>query len=474
MVGARRSRSALEATSCDLVAVIPTVPHGAIVQSMLTALIRTAPAISLRQAPQRYFGIRTLPNDMYTVHAANLSRLGFAGRLSANLIRRHHGVLPLAMAFREQEQETQLWQRIEQGDRSAYRSLSGGWSSVLTTRVFRHCVECVLEQQVVYGVGHWMAIHQIAGVGRCSVHDAPLVDRCADCGSAVGGPEIATLPSDPCFNCGGTRRAQTLRARLRSQRSYVSLASAALDGNAGHVRPEIRKQLLSEVRTLLGSSESLASGVLDAWGASSISELAAHLECDIPPKSFSAAYDGHLHGLARPFILAIVAYCQDIISSDENASRALSERLGQLRSLELLPEQQKLFDVLQGISPKGYPVAALKAFSQGRALAEVTRERLASRAASQKLLLDIGGAVAFAHSNLRLSPFPPSFGDNLKRAYFRRIALGAREGGVSRGQLSKKAWGVYLWLLRNDRDWLDEEYPCMDRKKAKSIQAVII
>jgi hypothetical protein len=456
--------------------VIPAVPQGATVQSLLTALIRIAPAISLRQAPERYFGVRTISNDMYTVHADNLSKLAFAGHVSAHQIRRHHGILPLTMAFREREQEAQIWQRIEQGDRGAFRSaISGGKGSVLTSRTFKHCVECVREQQLIYGVGHWMTPHQIAGVGRCQVHDAPLMDQCADCGAGIGGPQMSTLPSDACANCGGTRRSPTSTAELQSQQSYVLLIGSALDGVATDLRPTSRRLLLSQARHILGSDERIVSGLLNAWGALNFSELAASLECEIRSQLLiEAIQGGHLHGVPRPLVVAIIAYCRGVVGIDAGDWPALSDQLGLLQDAETLTlEQQTLFALLHRIAPVGYPVVALRAFAQGRTLVDVMRNRLASRSITQELLFRAGGAVAYIYPHLRMTPFPRTWSNDLKRIYFRQIADSARKQNVPRAQLAKKIWGVYLWLLKNDRAWLDENYPCSTRENLRKAEAFI-
>lgn len=405
---------------------------------------------------------------MYTVHAESLSRLAFAGHVSALHIRRKHGILPLTMAFREQEQEEQLWRQVDQGERGAIRSLiGGGMTSVLTSSTFKHCLECTREQEANVGVGHWMTLHQIAGVARCIDHGAPLMDQCADCGAGLGGPLVPSLPSDPCVHCGGTKRRSTGASGAPAQQSYVALVSAALNGEASDLRPSTRRLLLSQARSLVGSNERIAKELLKAWGADDTSDLAAHLECEVRSDVLAMAIaGGHLHGVPRPLVMAIVAFCRDVVGSHSDARRTLSEQFELVQEAQSLSqEQDELLELLKGIAPVNYPLVALRAFAQGRTLADVTHDRLAPHALSQRLLFAVGGAIAYLHPHLRLSPFPISWGDELKRGYFRQIAISARQDGVSRTQLAKKAWRVYLWLLENDRGWMDDNYPNESRTR---------
>lgn len=405
---------------------------------------------------------------MYTVHAESLSRVAFAGHVSAQQIRRKHGILPLTMAFREREQEEQLWRQIDQGERGASRSLFGGGRNfVLTSRTFKHCVECVREQEAILGVGHWMTSHQIAGVARCLEHGTPLMDQCADCGAELCGPLVPSLPSDPCVRCGGTRRRPAAASDVPAQQSYVALVGAALNGEANDLRPSTRRLLLSQARSLVGSNDRIAKELLKAWGASDTFELASHLQCDVRSDVLAASIaGGHLHGVPRPLIVAIIAFCRDVVGSDSNAWRVFSEQLELVQEAQSLSQGQgELLELLQGIAPVNYPLAALRAFAQGRTLAAVTHDRLAPRALSQQLLFAVGGAVAYLHPHLRLTPFPMSWSDDLKRCYFRQIAVSARQDGVPRAQLAKKAWGVYLWLLENDLSWMDDNYPRVSRTR---------
>lgn len=447
----------------------PAIPNGATVQSILTALVRTSSVASLRQAPEKYFGIRTLPNDVFTIHADGLSKSAFAGHRSALHIRQHHGVLPLAMSFYERERENQLWRQVELGERAAIRSLvGGGRSAVLMSPMFKHCLECVREQEAQFGVGHWMRAHQIAGVARCHVHGRPLMGCCAACGTEIGGLKAPTFPSDPCVQCGGTGRQPVVGADAPAQQSYAELVASALNGDIRDLRPSTRRLLLSRASALVGSREGLASELLNAWRVNDASELAAHLECEVLPKALAAAIDGgHLHVVPRPLWMAVVAFCKDVVNSDSASRQEFFEQLELRPEVPVLsPKQDELFTLLKGIAPVHFPHAALRALAQGQTYSNILRDRLAPRASTQQLLFSVGGERAYLHPSLRLTPFPIGLSVDLKRDYYRQIAIGARQNGVLRGQLKERHWAVYMWLLQNDLGWLNENYPCADRRRS--------
>lgn len=443
---------------------IPSFPHGASIDSLTVASARLNGLTSLQTARDRFYGKRV------GVHQNAYGRL--AGVLSARMLGeavppeellRSHSAWPVFSCLMPQAAATRWMQEAIGG----LPSITLRQFRERNERLFSHswscCDACVQEHEEAYGVGHWLVVHQLPGVTECPYHRTLLRNACRGCGASLGSSRQFNLPSDPCGECGSSKRStQGLAASEGSQalgQLYVSLLCGAhLDMSS-----PIRKRLAEEVASAQATRvkvDSLQADFLSTFRAKSVQALASMLGTPFQDRHVDRAIRG---SLPCPAVLQL-AVCSYFLAKLGTALAPLTEALTERRSedptllriYEIADEQGLAYEAvdgrLQGMSASELEAAGIVSLPRWHAFCKQLPEEC------RAFLKRHGVATAKASKGPVLLRRGMSADE--KMAACRARILEVFQPGMRRSELfANRARVAVCWSVKHDKQWLDSVCP---------------
>ena len=379
---------------------IPKVPDGATVDSLLLATSRLDSSTSHVGAWQKFYGSNFRTSNPFGRRAGALSTNAFAGDLSPEQIVLRHSAWPVYSCLVSQRSAQAWFRRTRDGtEPHTVPEIHSPVKGELFASRWRSCRACVRLQQDKYGTGHWMVVHQLPGVGYCPTHGEALDLECAACGSALGSGNQSSLPGEPCVRCGASVAKPTEVRRSSGEEQLVSLYTALLGGQATGLDAMSRRAILREASDALECSAvatSLEERVLFAFDCVSPEGLGCYLNVAVSPRTFKVALAGEsTNAVPAPLHLAVVAVALAELSArgrsvpDRPASASsLPESLA-LRKPDLL--QETWSELLSLAADHNMPQAALTALLAGESPVSIEARSFASQSRIDRFLRSLPG-----------------------------------------------------------------------------------
>lgn len=223
---------------------LPTYPIGATIPSLLIAFAQAGWISSsgkrlVRPRPKRSVSAMSRQYDL-----SDLEKYVFAGIATERELLLNHTLAPTFLSacppghITYDMLPTLLVTRV-------YKQLSG--------QEWRLCPECVVEDQELFGCGHWRREHQIASVHICTKHLIPLHDRCGNpaCGKQFNALTSNRLPGQPCPSCGQSQTsAGTLQPISEGYMAYCKLFTEAIHTRIPELEPRNWQTLIDITSSL--------------------------------------------------------------------------------------------------------------------------------------------------------------------------------------------------------------------------------
>ena len=234
---------------------IPTFPRGATATSLALAFVQAGRLSSLDQkiVGRPVKEALAMPNSLRGLEL--LAEHVFFDALTLNDLLLHHTVAPLYLCLSRSPSRTSdmSWWYQDMSDffLRAYR--------------LRLCPQCIEEDTVKFGCGHWRREHQISSVLICTKHLTPLHEQCATpkCGASLS---RHVLPGQPCPSCQGTETSSlSIGPISRGYIAYCKLFTDALIMRIPELDPDNRLALCRLPYELRDSNGHTFYELLGAW-----------------------------------------------------------------------------------------------------------------------------------------------------------------------------------------------------------------
>ena len=349
-----------------------------------------------------------------------------------------------------------------------FRSLEGK----LFAHSWRCCGQCVLEQEYTFGIGHWLVVHQLPGIVTCPFHGARLLGSCAGCGHSLGNAGQLTLPSDPCLQCGSTKRQsvrfnQSAGAEDLGQFYLALLAGAAIDLSPA-TRLDHSRSLVGMDRSK-GATSALATEFLAAYGVRSPRQLSEQLDVSLDDRDLDTAVSGRL-----PCPAALQLAMGSFLLSKYDVASGSDEFRAPAEHFEVTSAEATLFERADA---RGFPREAVERILAGELISALERDRVTTAirwrtfvaalpANAMRALRAAGAAIP----NERVSEIIRTKGVSdaeLRTKYRARILefLGPDMG--RRDLYTGPTRAAVRWCVSHDLEWLNATCPNKQRRKPK-------
>ncbi|MFD3318191.1 TnsD family Tn7-like transposition protein [Alteromonas macleodii] len=448
-------------------------------------------AATEKKAAKRLFNSSSL--QFFSPFPSFIPRLAELSDFSANEWIDQHTVLPAYRAFTPIQKYEEAYRNLENGEgEKVFKALSLIANRQCQTGRLNYCPQCAIDDSSIIGIAHWHVCHQFPGAYQCKHHRCRLVTV------AVSRHRFDSWPS---LSVKSTLRATTIEERLtrfteffhsRGQSFVASLQDVYLQRLAekgfltrhSHIRlRSLRQCMLSTYEQLLHHSE--ISSIFDC------SRVPHYPTCVIRKQASVLSPLKHLLLLA--FLFKSPEELLNFISGQRNEKKAVeaktinSNEVDDTESIvSLLTEGESLRRTSQAI---GRSVAYIKKLAIKEGLGFESRaQRLFSTERRLIAFLLLAGyptdviARKFECSKGAieqvLSQHPDIVQLRKLRRYFdkrqeMRSSLLATKDCLQkprRQDIKKMNNKAYMWLFKNDKDWLYNHLPSATPRSQRRIR----
>lgn len=460
---------------------IPTVPIGATIDSLLLAISRVDDSTSPAGASRRFYGTRRQSANPFARNAATLSATAFAGLISPEQLILNHSAWPVYSSLVSRRSAQAWFQRTRDGASSQIvPEVHSPVQSELFASRWKSCASCVSFHRHKYGTGHWMVIHQLPGISHCPTHGEPLDVECGVCGAALGGAGLDRLPGEPCTKCGGKIARRIQIDQSVGARQLANLYAALLGGQALELDVRSRELILGSADCVLSSSQesrSLEQHFLSAFNCQDAEDIGAYLKAAVSAKMLRLALSGKsTNAVPAPLHLAVLAVAKARLEQDaclnESGLGGVDLRCiyqGVVDRFDLPAED--LEEILERAADCNISPAAVTAWLSGDAATLIERQGLTTvsrlkgfaRSLPEHLAARLPTILSKGVEIVRRGATQEERRSANRDHIQRSIAAGAR----NRSLLLASCQASYKWALKFDREWLDTHLPAWNRSRSK-------
>lgn len=452
----------------------PTVPDDATFASVIES-VRRYTGTPANMAARRFLGLNEFQGALFAPHAKAFAERIPGEKVVPETIVLRHTPFKLYSSFLTPEDENRWLSAIVDCDGVTARTFAPPTRvGRLEVDMFRQCRVCVEDDERRFGIGHWHVAHQIPALRRCPWHQTDIHDRCADCGTSLGGPRLLTMPGDPCRNCGSlTTGLRTPYSPSSGYAAMEALVMRALTGNAPELRPAVRMALIDRVihrRTGTRGLPEVLRRFLTTWSIESPLSLGEQLGCAVTESKLLGLFAGLETATARTLQIAVISFVLDHATAGDLATcTAETTPFTSPESLFLQesvaePDPELLRAFCSGAVTFGYPVEGARALAAGAKARFIAAKGLAAPNVTRRFVSRFSTDVqkryeeiVKARSERRFSM--PLIESDVRPAVRNRILCVMKTGSTTREELNGACQRALLWANRFDSEWLDAVVP---------------
>lgn len=494
---------------------IPSFPQRASVWSLVQARTTLDGRIEALAQQLAVYGRRLTQRPVFGGNLKKLSEAYLHVVSPDELLRSHTPFGTFSKLLSPEHEAAALSCASEAGSFEPRRFFPGERHGSLLTAASRWCPQCVADDKHRFGFPFWRVHHHLPGLKHCWTHGTSLVQSCIGEGClSTPKTRFGLLPGGSC-TC--SQPEELSPDTSLGYRAYAALLRQLTE------EPSFR---LDPARRLKLSERSATGGLfarpklLERWNCRSVEALSHRLECKVSETQLLRLSKGQELGCHPALVVAMNALHEPddpaateslqvhidppLTTRDRTAIQSTAARVGFPVSAAMLllnGESIASLEMRHGISSKARTrsfitllpphissrvASPLKSPTQARIFSSSDSASAQHRARAEAHLAD---GVTTRRGLQRRSkttykwllqndpmwlqqhlPLPGSgtFGPvhEAKQSRHRATALALKRQGIaSRGELEKQARSPYGWLLKNDRAWLDENFPKIGRRR---------
>lgn len=359
-----------------------------------------------------------------------------------------HTLFPFLASFVPEERAKDVMKNMKNGDvANAYNMLGLTASSISYNKYFRFCPECMKEDIKNYGEAYWHRLHQITGVFICPKHKEVLYDsrilmrganRQAYIPATVDNCLVKEMKSfsEDTFNK-LLWIAEDIKSILNKKFTFQSLKKH----NYIYMEKLIEKGF-ANLNTMVHQKK-LRKAIYEFWGEEVLQMLQSPIDCN---------KDCHwLNSLVR----------DNKITSQPIRHLLVARALG-LKTIDLLDSQSYIN--IEKDHKEQWEDKLIELCKQDLSIREIAIALDSTPKTIRKNIDKLGiepfwkynGGGMFIYQDYRDMD---DFKIRQKNARERWLDLMKKNPKLSRNNLKKLDEGLYTWLIRHDKEWLDNNAP---------------
>jgi len=284
----------------------PAFPIGATIPSILIACAQSG---GLTSVHQRVSGLplQPAPSVWYFHDKPDaLVRHVFAGAFTLHELLQHHTVSPIHLSLIAHSRLAdvtgpELWALCR------YQS-----NHRLIDSSMRLCPQCVEEDTIKFGSGHWRREHQIKAVQICTKHLTVLHDQCASekCNTRfTSGGHI--LPGQPCPSCHSTETSGPQIGSISAgYLAFCKLFTDALIMRIPELDAEYRFNPIDLPKLLCGGNLEMFEKMLERWIGDQFGVISS--ECAAAMDFLRSPFLVAQRGSIMPPLMLLAAFNRDL------------------------------------------------------------------------------------------------------------------------------------------------------------------
>lgn len=437
---------------------IPSFPKFASVWSLVQARATLdgrieAQALQLALYGKRLFQRPVFGGDLRKLSAAYLHLVS-----PEELLRSHTPFGSFCKLLSAEHEAAALAHVAEAGAFEPRRFFPGEIHGSLLTATSRWCPQCVDDDRREFGFPFWRVHHHLPGLRHCWTHGNTLVQSCI--GERCRSTPLARfglLPGEPC-KC-SPPKALTSEHPL-GYRAYAALVHRLT------VDPSFRldssQRLISHERSKC-STDRAAQHLLESWNCDSIATLSQRLECRVSEAQLARLSRGQELGCHPALLVAVSALRALSEVTTTASSKGHEERALTANDWSL---------VQATAARTGFPSSGALLLLEGETMSSLEARHAISthqRARAFVALLPphIRGRIKMAEAGRRQAR-DLHIRNSVAAQHRARAEVLLAQGVRSRGALNHQAGTTYKWLLHNDPLWLQENLPIRGSVKSDS------
>lgn len=190
---------------CDsALTIVPPILPGETILSHVMRMALMSASSSVKPMAAKLFGLSTIqPPLIIPSNLTQYVRKTEPVFTDVDEVVRDHTLYPILEPFLSSEARATITNHLWNGSaaKSVFAYLGFANKSSASQVTLGMCVECVVEDEALYGVAFWHREHQLPAVSSCGHHATALVGGCRTCAFSVTSSRVARLPRSACW-CG--------------------------------------------------------------------------------------------------------------------------------------------------------------------------------------------------------------------------------------------------------------------------------
>ncbi|SFP50289.1 hypothetical protein SAMN05216567_106421 [Variovorax sp. OK605] len=466
---------------------IPSFPEDATLRSLLIAF-KSCGHYGDSDYLDESIGVAVKMENAYAMHAGSFATKIFDNAVAPDDLLSKHSQAGIWGKLLKEEDELRWRRALINGDaRAANAYVPTGTSGLIRPKLNRICLECLEEDFSLFGFGHYHVLHQVPLLSHCTRHAARLRSCCPICQ-----PSQRLRPAHSrCARCKFSPLPVLDVIPYEQTEDYawtVRLIEEMYRGEAPALRPRDRQQLVGATfprDSMVFRRVELLEQFMSAWGFEDLATLQETFRIHKSASTVSACLEGYPSFVTHSLRVASIAFAlRRAPQSWESAAPASAAQSFGLFTPPMHVAEKHVAAAAARIEEEGFPAGTLQLLFEGgtRKDAAVVLGVSAALLYALECRLPVECTSALeearnqrpkkkAKKTKRRSR--PNIGQRDRRIAklpeMRKAALAAREKGVKRKkQLALHARSVYAFLVRYDREWLQNHFPSARKNERNS------
>jgi hypothetical protein len=449
------------------------ISNGTLLYSALVHCYRSSGSSNRRKSLSRFYGsVGVSWPNWFGAGVTTVSKDYFSDSLSPiEVLSRHtmYGFYSLGLSdVRAAEWAAELIRGSARGVKRFARA-SG---RLATTSGLRWCSACAAGECEQNGFATWQVVHQLPFVHLCPTHFVPLCTNCVRCEQPLDDARAFRLPGEGCLTCGSTEFAETESLNTEVYKKLVRRTATAIELQDATYRPQNWAMLTKRFVSKFGSFTEALCGLTDRlcsmWDVHCLESIIPSQRGTLNAPVLRDVLQGGLTTTPLLAQLIVIEAMEEIcpgIRVHSSLTRSTHNELAPPTWVGHLERHALKLGVHPGLVQQIISSQSTADAAQAIGMSRFHASRLVDRINAS--ICDELGAKCIPDEARVLSRRVPA---GRRREVFRARIMALIEENPKNGRA--EAWAKWphpiSWLLKNDREWLDNVLPQKPRGGRRS------